>query len=433
MSYKEKGAGGERLNAGDLNEMINKFHMKAKMSFSNKKLNPGTQTLVRVKGDIIHFLLESIETSSFYDNGEPTEGPDNWRTGASVPSGIQDVVIKNATDLTATSHIVEKVVDNLSNEKKIYEKEFEGFTVEYWYTYAVVSIAISVADANDLYVIEGFTDLSGIISTWESTTLRVSYGGYNKINTPYAAQNKELDVNMSLAVSQAFDEKAMLIMEAGSDGKNDWGLGFGRALLDQKIRNFKLLVINDNSSNSGMLIGQPATSGRGGLELVSSSITNLSTGRYLHELIYSYERDYNEAYYEGSTESEFYYPYLRGDSTYDFQGAAVLWPNSLNEYGDFFPKYIDSISSGSPLTNILLSYMTIILRHSIYNYGPQNYTPRSGNFAYLSNSIDASRRSGVLNGAYNTHLTLAGAFYHLANMTDFNDDTFVSWNIQYIK
>ena len=209
MAYKELGAGGERLNAGDLNLLIGRYKMKAHASFSNKITDAGsissTPLLLFFESATIHFLLESIERKSFYNDGREMALVESWDQGGPIPSDIQDVDIKYLDTGTSVTSTVRNRDDNISNPFLLKKIQKDGFYLEYWYTYTMLTIDLTPQDPNGYYSVEDILDSSSSsVTGLTNTTIRVSYGNYNVIQSPNAVQNKELDSNFTNVLEKAF-------------------------------------------------------------------------------------------------------------------------------------------------------------------------------------------------------------------------------------
>ena len=439
MAYKEKGAGGERLNAGDLNELINNYKMKAHASFSNKIYDlPNISTsplMINCQSSTVHFLFESIERKSYLDSGEAMPLFESWDLGGVIPSDIQDIDIRVVEDNTIATHTIRNRDDNISTPYKVATKQMNGFYLEYWYTYTMLTLDISVQDPNAYYAIIDILDsVSSSITGLENTSLRVSYGNINVITSPNAVQNKNLDSNFTNVLGAAFENNTNLVFQAGSSGKKEWQIRVDNIFIEQKINYFKLIVRNDNATISGITILGYAVASPTGLTELDHNIIALTSGKYIHELTYSFQPALNEfGYQEGALPFNYWPAYLQGSGTYVYSGSVIILPNSKNEFGYGYPVSLDDIDDDTPLTNILLSYMSDILDFSIYKYGPQNYMAIANNDGNVSFFNTSGISQGYNDGAINTHLTIAGAYYQLLDMLNFNDGQEISWNIQYIK
>ena len=222
-----------------------------------------------------------------------------------------------------------------------------------------------------------------------------------------------------------------MITQVGN-GKKDWYLRVDNIFIDSKINYFKLAVVNDNATISGISIEGYGASTPTGLILLDHSIISLTSGKYVHELIYSFEPAVNQFQDDVTLTFDYWPAYLKGSSTYVYYGSVIVLPNSSKEFGYGYPTFLDSIADDTPLTNILLTFMNEILKFSIYNYIPQNYVQvYNGDDVSFFKSATGSQTFN--DGDFNTYLTAAGAYYHLLDMLSFNDGQEISWDIQYVK
>jgi len=433
--YSKLGLGGERLNASDMNNLMNIYHRKAKSSFSNKLLElsniKDAGLLLKNSGNVFHFLFESVERITYHADDS------RWNTGLTFDYGnlveddITDVEIQLADDRSNASHSLLNVYSNRNDPLLLKTHQREGYYVKYWYSFTIVSIELDDVDSNGLYILTKVLDSGGLIINFgETTTLRESYGNIDILIPPVSAQNMDITGNYTDLMEDVFINNTNLIFFHYYDKGLTNKVLLGEMLNSTNVSSFKVLIINDNSSNSGIAVED-------GLRIVSSSNTLLSANRYLHQHIISYSPFLNEE------DNVFLNSALLISSTYTIEGIIIELGNSQNEFNELAPKSIEQVATETPLTNILLSFMKYITEFAIYNYTIQNYLFYSKTVG--SDTVIITRNIYInppgpwndgdnipfngLESIVNNHLLMSGAFYHLGALTNANDGQLLSWQV----